>query len=270
MERIKLALERARQTRNGAAPPQLAQVDDRGHNSGPPEEIRYTSTRTFEPDRKLLRRNRVLLDDTESSASAAFKVLRTQVLQRMSANDWTALAISSPGQDEGKSLVSVNLAISIALEANHTVLLADLDLRRPGVHTYFGYEPEFGLSDHLLHDVPMSQILFNPGIDGLVVLPGRERLPNSSEALSSRKMVKLVSELKSRYPNRMVLFDLPPLLSADDALAFSPYVDAALLVLRDGHTSRDHVLRSVGYLESTHLLGTVLNHSDEFVTPAYY
>lgn len=204
MERIKLALERARQARNSAPPvPALTPaipVNGAGHNSVPPEEIRYTSTRTFEPDPKLLKRNRVLLGDTESSASAAFKVLRTQVLQRMSANEWTALAVSSPGQDEGKSLVAVNLAISIAREANQTVLLADLDLRRPGVHTYFGYEPEFGLSDHLLHDVPMSQIMFNPGVEGLVVLPGRERMPHSSEALSSRKMVKLVSELKSRYP----------------------------------------------------------------------
>jgi Mrp family chromosome partitioning ATPase len=82
--------------------------------------------------------------------------------------------------------------------------------------------------------------------------------------------VRLVQELKTRYPTRMVIFDLPPVLSADDALAFAPYVDAALLVIDEGRTKRDEVTRAVGYLRTTELLGTVLNRSHEAEGLHYY
>ena len=79
--------------------------------------------------------------------------------------------------------------------------------------------------------------------------------------LGSAKMAELVQELKSRYPSRIVVFDLPPVLTAADALAFSPYVDAALLVVEEGRTPRDDVVRATEMLASTKLLGTVLNKS---------
>ena len=121
-----------------------------------------------------------------------------------------------------------------------------------------------GLSDYLLHDAPLQDVLFNPGISKLVVLPGREGIVDSSEALSSPRMVALVEELKSRYPSRILLFDLPPLLATDDALAFAPYVDAVLLIVRDGKTRSEDVTQSVEILEgTTPLIGTVLNETDE-------
>lgn len=209
----------------------------------------------------LLRANRVIVPWDRGAAVDAYRVLSTQVLQRLRENRWNAVAMVSAGFREGKTLTAVNLAISLAKEVGHTVLLVDADLRRPGVHRYFGVASEPGLSEHLLDDVPLDEILFNPGIDGLVVLPGGRPLRNSSELLGSPRMQALVQELKRRYPSRVVLFDLPPVLSAADALAFSPHVEATIMVVEEGKTSAEDVVRAAKMLESTNLIGTVLNNS---------
>ena len=278
MERIKEALERARRERagkgTGAEGEGVARTEARAADAGIAEDgdgerITYTQTRTAPMDPTVARRNRLVTATDNREAIAAYKILRTQVLQRMRSEGWNALAVTSPGEGEGKTLTAVNLALSIAQEVNHTVLLVDMDLRRPSVHRFFGMEPERGINDHLVHDVPLPEILFNPGAERLVVLPGRDPILNSSEVLSSPKMVRLVEELKHRYPSRIVVFDLPPVLSADDAMAFSPYIDCALLVIEDGATTRDAVTHAMEYLDATRVLGTVLNKAERSVQQAY-
>ncbi|MCP4043270.1 MAG: CpsD/CapB family tyrosine-protein kinase [Gammaproteobacteria bacterium] len=273
MERIKQALERARQEQQGRQPqppatakPPEPQPDTPGPEKtipGTPSQITYSSTHSFMVQPRVLQENRVVTGLEADVVTAAYKMLRTQVLQRMREKGWNVLAVTSAGSGEGKTLTAVNLAVSLAKDVNHSVLLVDLDLRRPSVHRYFGFTPEKGLSDHLLADTPLPEILFNPGMERLVILPSREPMLHSSEVLSSPKMVQLVEELKSRYPARLVLFDLPPLLSADDALAFTPYVDAALVVIEEGKTNREQLLTAMDFLSVTNVLGTVLNKSEE-------
>jgi capsular exopolysaccharide synthesis family protein len=194
----------------------------------------------------------------------AFKILRTQILQRLVESRWNSLAITSAEDNEGKTLTAINLAISLAREVTHTVLLVEADLRHPSVHRYFDIPAPKGLSDYLTGDVPLSELLINPaGIPRFVVLPGGRALANSAEMLNSPKMVRLVEELKSRYRSRIVLFDLPPILSCADTLAFSPYVDAALLVIEEGRSRAADIRRAAELLNGTHLIGTVLNKSRE-------
>jgi capsular exopolysaccharide synthesis family protein len=269
MERIKQALEKARQERGEPAPSGSPAVRRSAAAAERPT-ISYTQTRVFEPSPEVLRRNRVMTGSESNPAVGAYKLLRTQVLQRLRERGWNALAITSPGPAEGKTLTAVNLAISIAREVNHTVLLVDLDLRNPSVHQYFGYVPEKGVSDLVLHGAQIPEVLFNPGLERLVVLPGREAMPSSSEILSSPAMVALVQDLKHRYPSRIVLFDLPPLLSADDAMAFAPYVDAALVVIQEGKTTREEVTRAIEFLRDLPVLGTVLNRSADAASTYYY
>ncbi|MDJ0928060.1 MAG: CpsD/CapB family tyrosine-protein kinase [Gammaproteobacteria bacterium] len=233
-------------------------------------EIRYKSTKVVEVPDEVLERNRLIAALPNHELRDSYRMLRTRVLQQMTANGWNALAITSPATGHGKSLTAVNLAISLASEVNHTVLLADLDLRSPSVHSYFGYEPQVGLSDYLEGDVPLSEVLFSPGIDRLVVLPGREPVMNSSEMLSSPKMVSLVSELKSRYPDRLVICDLPPLLATDDALAFTPYTDGMLMVVEAGTTQSEDFERSLDILKDVPLVGTVLNRSETAARAGHY
>jgi protein-tyrosine kinase len=228
-----------------------------------PAEITYSQTRKVSVYPGWLRQNRIISGDVIDSYARSYKVLRTQVSQRMRAQGWRTLAVTSPGPREGKTLTAINLSISLALEANQTVLLVDADLRQPSVHSYFGFEAEGGLRDHLLEAAPIEQILVNPEIRRLVILPGGAPLMNSSEVLSSPVMLRLVQEVKRRYPSRLVVFDLPPVLTSDDVLAFAPYLDAALLVVEEGKTTREDAARAAELLAAANhnLIGTVLNKS---------
>lgn len=260
MERIKQALEKARQERQKAG--NIPGMSSSAGAADVSAAVTYTHTRTAEVAKNVMQERRIISGSEQNAFTDAYKMLRTQVLQRLREKGWNSLAITSPGVNEGKTLTAINLAISLAMEVNYTVLLVDADLRHPSVHGYFGLAAEYGLSDYLTDEKPLSELLVHPaGIPGFVILPGGKPLTNSAEMLNSPKMVRLVEELKTRYPSRIVLFDLPPLLSAADTLAFSPYVDAALLVIEEGKTQADEVKRAIGLLEATNVIGTVLNKS---------
>lgn len=231
--------------------------------------VQYTQTRVVHVPPLLMRKHRLLTPNQADPVASAYKILRTRVLQRLRAHDWTTLAVTSPRPGEGKTLTAINLAISLAREVTLTVLLVDMDLRRPSVHRYFGYEPLAGVSDHLLHGRPLTDILFNPGLERLVVLPGRESIHNSSEMLNAPAMASLMHELKTRYARRFIIFDLPPLLDTDDVLAFAPQVDATLLVVAEGKTSRDDLRHVREVMQGVNILGTVANQA-RVTVPGYY
>ena len=207
---------------------------------------------------------------TQHALADAFRMLRTQVLQRLKLGGYSTLAITSANRGDGKSLTAVNLAISLALHIDRTVLLVDLDLRRPRVHKYFGINPEAGLTDYLLDDTPLPACLINPGIERLVILPVRTPLQSSSELLSTPKMIGLARELKTRYPERIVIYDLPPVLVSDDALAFLQHVDCCLFVVQDGQTPKGDILRAIDLLKGSNVIGTVLNKCSSDPKKYYY
>jgi len=277
MERIQKALDQAKQERSATKQESSQQepqapVQPVGRSSEaliPAPEVRYSRTKVVDVSAQVLEQNRLVTALPDHELTDVYRILRTRVLQSMNSHRWNALAITSPATGSGKTLTSINLAISLAREINRTVLLADFDMRNPSIHHYFGYKPELGLSDYLFHDAPLDEILFSPSIERLVILPGRERVHNSSEMLRSPKMVKLVEELKGRYSDRLIIFDLPPVLAVDDALAFAPYTDAMLMVAENGATQREDLEKSLEILKDTPLVGTVLNKSDA-VSPDPY
>jgi Mrp family chromosome partitioning ATPase len=105
----------------------------------------------------------------------------------------------------------------------------------------------------------IEDVLFNPGMPRLVVLPGRATGQPSSEALTSPGMRALLREITRRYDARIVIFDLPPLLRNDDALTFTPYADATLMVVEDGVNTPDEIERSLHLMKNANLIGTILN-----------
>jgi capsular exopolysaccharide synthesis family protein len=269
MEKIKKALEKANADRSKTFQHVRRRSVNRSEANSKISDIIYNKTKRIDVSKEYLEKNRVLVEG-HSAVSDAYKVLRTQVLQCMRKNNWNSIAITSPTGGNGKTLTAINLAISLSKEVNQTVLLVDLDLRQPKIAKYFSDKPLPGISDYLDGNKEIDNILFNPNIDRLVVLPGDKSYTNSSEMLSSPKMLSLVDELKSFYKSRIIIFDLPPILSCDDVLAFTPYVDSTVLVVEEGRSKKDEVRRSVELLDSNKLIGTVLNKSLEDMSSYSY
>ena len=274
MERLQKALAKARDLRENESVKSAAgrSPSSTSVQGGVAEEIAYQETRTVKISHDELRSAGVVAGLENDPLSDVFKILRTKVMQRMRALNLNTLAITSPTPGCGKSLIASNLAVSIALDVNYSVLLVDLDLRRPALHRYFGLSPEVGLSDYLMGDIPLSETLINPGINHLVLLNGGTKgLSHSSELLAMPKMKSLLADMKKRYANRIIIFDLPPLLVTDDALAFIPRVDSCLLVVEEGLTKPDQVRQSLHLLENCEVLGTILNKSaDTQMQQDYY
>jgi protein-tyrosine kinase len=263
MERIKQALEKARQERalrQGASPAPATTPGTRG-------DITYAQTRSITLDDGVLRENRIITGLEPGTFTEAYNILRTHILQRFKENKWNVLAVTSPGSGEGKTLTAINLAISIAREVDYSVLLVDANLRHPWMLEHLGLSLHQGLSDYLTGEVPLPELLIqSERIKHLVLLPAGKPLTNSAEMLNSPRMAELVKEMKSRYHSRIIIFDLPPVLSSADALAFSPYVDAALLVIEEGQTQKQDVERAVELLSNTNIVGTVLNKAEPKVS----
>jgi len=224
--------------------------------------IDYTHTKKHHVDAIKLRQRRIVTLQKYSEESDTFKLLRTNILKQLRDNNWNSFGITSPTKDAGKSMVAVNLAIAMAMEVNQTVLLIDMDLRNPTVDWYFDIPIKNGLKDYLMYDKPLSDILINPGIDRLVILPGRSHIEGSSEILSGPKMQNLVHEIKNRYKSRIIIFDVPPILAGADVLASMDYFDAMLLVVEDGANNPNEIQKALKILSHTNLLGTILNKAE--------
>ncbi len=270
MERIKAAIQKAKAVGSGTAQSAARRtVKLEKSSSEDLLDIVYEKTRVVELDPAYLRANRIITFDKTDPSSVAFDHLRTQVASRLRASKWKTLGIISPTQDCGKTVVAINLAISMACQTTISVLLVDFDLRKPAVAKCLGLDCRASLVDYLEDKVALPDILVNPGIPRLVVLPNDRSVQNASEVLSSFKAETLLDGLKSYYESRIIIFDLPPLLTTDDALAFLPQVDTVLMVVAEGLTTKDDIDASLRLLKSHNLLGTVLNKAHGFATPYY-
>lgn len=213
---------------------------------------------------------RILPPGATGPHGTPYKMLRTQVLRKLDQLGANSLGVMSAQSSEGKTLTAINLAIAISADPARTVLLVDFDLRNPSVHRRFGYEPTVGVDDCLRSRRPVQEAMFKVvGYDRLTILPARERVEHSSELLSSPATADIVNEMRTRYANRVIIFDVPPVLMADDALAFARCMQAGLLVIGEGKTRRDDVTRTFQLLHDLPFVGTVLNGSREPVRTPY-
>lgn len=270
MERLQKALDRARLEREGNRHVDVAISVERTPTLAPVEPVVRSHTQVVQVRDSVLRAHGIMPADASGPLGHGFKMLRTQVLQRMRQRGWNTLAVISAAPDDGKTFVAINLAIAIAGDPNHTALLVDFDLRRPSVHERFGFQPQFGVERCLHGELSIANVLVNPqGYRKLLLLPAIAMISSSSELLASEQTRKLTRELKNRYVNRIVLFDLPALLGHDDALAFAPQVDAALVVVAEEHTHREDLQRCLEILRDVPVIGTVLNGSRTDKTLSY-
>ncbi|WP_027182958.1 AAA family ATPase [Desulfovibrio inopinatus] len=271
MSKIAKALEKAKATQ-GMSP--LQEEVHHGHTSSRlsrGEEAstagfstphpQYSMTRVRKLNNATLEQNRILTPDSSQAVKDAYDLLRTQILHRTKEKGWNTLMVTSAVSGEGKTITALNLALSMARQADQTALLVDANLRSPAVTGYLGLESEsMGLSDYLLQDdVIVPDLLINPDVEKFVVLPAGRPLSGSTDVLGTPRMRHLVGDLKNRYPDRYVIYDCPHILSMPDSLVFASYVDAILVVVEANSTSRHHIESAMKQLEGRNIVGTVIN-----------
>ena len=194
----------------------------------------------------------------KSPISEAYRSLRTSIQYSQADKTIKSIVFTSPGPKEGKSTTVVNLAIAIA-QMGTNVLLVDTDLRRPVIHSIFNLNRNKGLSNCLVGKTSIEEAISKTDIDNLCVIPSGTLPPNPSELLGSTKMKKFISELEEQFD--LVLFDSPPIMAVTDAAVLSSEVDGVVMVVKEGQTNRDAVMRCYNILKSVpnQLLGAVMN-----------
>jgi non-specific protein-tyrosine kinase len=222
----------------------------------------------LDPDR--LARNRCVAFDTVSPEAEFYRMLRTKILHRTKGIGGVTVMVTSALPGEGKTTTAINLAFAFAKSYAQTVLLVDADLRQQNIREVLGFENDKGLADYLLDSCPLSDTIVWPGIEKLTILSGGRTVTESSELLGSPGMKGLVEEMKSRYPERYVIFDVAPVLIGADAPAFAPLVDCILFIVQAGRTSLQDVNRAINMLPQEKVLGLVLNRDPHAVMTDYY
>jgi Mrp family chromosome partitioning ATPase len=197
-------------------------------------------------------------------------MLRSRLLNRIRTEGWTTLAVTSPGAAEGKTVVSINLALSLAREGSSDVFLLDLDMRNPSVARYLGVTPPREIIDYFSGESPPAEIFFSVGPERLAIASGLDSTDHASEYLASAKFEELIDYIRQVGHNPIILIDLPPLLASDEGILLAPRVDAVSLVIAEGRTSRDGLVRAKQLLEGHTLAGVILNRSHDALAGAEY
>jgi len=214
----------------------------------------------------LAERGYLIDNGTRKSIKDEFRQIKRKLLNNAFGNASKTLEhsnlimVSSAKPNEGKTFVAINLALSIALEQDKTVLLVDADVLRPSVIRELGIAEQPGIIDYLLGKAKqVSDILYNTDIDKLKLIPAGKPHHLSNELLASEKMATLANELANRYPDRIVIFDCPPLIGVTETLVLANLMGQAIIVVEESKTSIADIKFATEHLNEDLALGLVLN-----------
>lgn len=221
-------------------------------------------------DSLVMERNCILPRINDEQALRAYKILRTRVSQKLLSSNWHSLIVTGTDVQQGKTLTAINLAFALAQDPATSVCLIDLDLRRPHVANSMGMQFNFGLGDYLSGAAEIEQIIYEVGVPRLAIIPNAQQLQQSSELLSSPRMMQLLDRLRGAAEYRVIIYDMPPMMMSDDVLVFSGQADAVLLVVSEGQTERGTVEKAKEVMSEMSVLGVVLNRSMESNEAGYY
>ncbi len=284
MDRIRNAVTRARQTREGANPDaraatpapiaavmraQQAAQESAIKPAATPAEGDPLNLATVECNFNNFARNRIIANEQDPVLSA-YRVLRTRVLQKMDAEGWKTIAVVSPGSGAGKTVTAINLAIAISSKAGSRATLVDLDFYRPSVARYLGLKEFPSVLDYFEGKCDVRDVAVRPGLSDVVLIANERVTRRGAEHLTSARTDKLIDTAVNDFGSRVVIFDMSPLLGCDDTIAFLPKVDCALLVASSGDTRVDDLKEARRILAKTNILGTVLNKAPSAFMPNQY
>lgn len=216
-------------------------------------------------------------DGANPTASREFRVIKRPLLTNAFGTDAASRAhgrrilVTSSLPGEGKSHCAINLALSVAAERDHQVLLVDADVARPSIPRHLGIEPGAGLMDWLVDGSPdLGELVRRTDIDKLSILQAGRAHEHATELLASAAMTRLLDELAMRFPDRFVIFDSPPLLVTTEARVLASYMGQIVMVVEAGRTPRSMVDEALGMIPREQLVGLVLNKSSEGSAGSYY
>ena len=185
-------------------------------------------------------------------------------------NNGNLIMVTSALPGEGKSFTAINLAISIAMELDNTVMLVDADVARPSVLNMLGLPPAPGLLDVVAkNSVDISSVLMRTNIEKLSILPSGTQHPRATELLASDAMVRLLDDMASRYSDRIIIFDSPPLLLTTESRVIATHMGQVIMVVNAGNTAQAAVLQAVATIEACPVKMMVLNQSRQAASDGY-
>jgi exopolysaccharide/PEP-CTERM locus tyrosine autokinase len=185
-------------------------------------------------------------------------------------NNGNLIMVTSALPGEGKSFTAINLAISIAMELDNTVMLVDADVARPSVLNMLGLPPAPGLLDVVAkNSVDISSVLMRTNIEKLSILPSGTQHPRATELLASDAMVRLLDDMASRYSDRIIIFDSPPLLLTTESRVIATHMGQVVMVVNAGNTAQAAVLQAVATIEACPVKMMVLNQSRQAASDGY-
>ena len=229
-----------------------------------------STTRTLKVDRDRLRQQSMIMPDGERTAIAeSFRHIKRKILanaasSRAGAPPANLVLVTSALPGEGKTFCAINLAISIALEKNRTVLLVDGDVAKPSIPQALGLEADKGLMEVLLdRRVDLAEVLWKTDIGRLALLPVGAPNKHATELLGSDAMRGLLHEMAKRYHDRIIIFDSPPLLAASEAGALASQMGQIIVVVEAGKTSEAALKEALSRIESSNIAGLLLNKGED-------
>lgn len=202
----------------------------------------------------------VTLNERESPIAEEYRRLKSMVIRETKKDFLNMLMVTSSINSEGKTITSINLAIALAQEIDHSILLVDADLRRPMVDRYLGIDYKYGLSDYLTNSMDISEVMLKTNIGNLTVIPAGHGVANPVELLSSSKMHSLMKELKHRYMDRYVIIDTPPVLPFADTIAIGSSMDGVIFVVQEGRAQIPSIQEALNMIKDIRMLGVVYNN----------
>jgi exopolysaccharide/PEP-CTERM locus tyrosine autokinase len=234
------------------------------------------TTRTVTVDLDKLRKQSIITPDGERTPIAeGFRRIKRKILTNLANPKAGApanlLLVTSARAGEGKTFCAINLAISIALEMDRTVLLVDTDVAKPSVPQALGIKAEMGLMDVLLdRRIDLAEVLCKTDIDKLTVLPAGTAHQHATELLASDAMRALLQEMAARYHDRVIIFDSPPLLAASEAGVLASQMGQIIMVVEAGKTSEAELKDALARIESSNVAGLLLNKGEGPSLGYYY
>ena len=263
MERLQAALEKARAQREGREPSPAPRV--KGQVSAPPAATKpaaeagaWEDIPIGQWDRAHLSKQRVVAFGGGPEANA-IDMLRTRVVQLMRQNGWRRVAVTSPDKSAGKSTTCCNLLASLSRQTDRRTMLFDLDLRRPALASILGHTGEESFSAVLAGQVPFEKQAVRFSEMAAVSMNYRPER-NPSELLLSDRTAAVLAQIEKSYQPDIMIFDMPPMLVTDDALAFLKNVDCAMIVAGAESTTINQIDTCEKEIAGhTNVLGVVLN-----------